>query len=236
MIEINLIPDVKQELLKAQRQRAGVISVSIFTSIVAGGVVAALLIYIFAIQNVRGALLDGQITDKYATLSEVEDISKIITIQNQVNKLSELNGERTMNSRLFDVIAAVTPPGENAIKFSKVNVNAADSTIILEGQASGFSATEVFRKTLDSAEFSFSQDGESKTVKLASNISMTEVSYGEDETGQRVLRFVLSFTYPTELFASTTGSPVFKLSIDGNVTDSYLGIPRSLFTERARDI
>ena len=54
MIEINLIPDVKQELLRAQKGRAVVISASIFASVIAVGVVALLLVYIFGVQGVRG--------------------------------------------------------------------------------------------------------------------------------------------------------------------------------------
>ena len=82
MIEINLIPDVKQELLKAQRIRNVVISSSILVSIIAAGVVVLLLVYMFGVQSVRNSLLDSQIKDKYATLSKVDDLSKIITIQN----------------------------------------------------------------------------------------------------------------------------------------------------------
>ena len=55
MIEINLIPDVKQELLRAQKGRAVVISASIFASVIAVGVVALLLVYIFGVQGVRKA-------------------------------------------------------------------------------------------------------------------------------------------------------------------------------------
>ena len=39
MIEINLVPDIKQEFLKTQRQRNRVISYSILAGIIAVGVV-----------------------------------------------------------------------------------------------------------------------------------------------------------------------------------------------------
>ncbi len=242
MIEINLVPDVKQELLKAQRTRAIVITASIFTSIVAGAIVVLLLIYIYAFQGVRGAVLDGQVKDKAAELSQVKDLSKILTIQNQLSKISELNGEKYMNSRVFDMVSAITPPEPNNVAFSQINITTESSSesesakgqIRLEGQTRSYDALEVFKKTIQNTIIEYTKDGEKKSIDLASNISTTDVSYGEDAEGQKVLRFVLSYEYPEELFSSSVTGLTFKININGNVTDSYLGIPR--FAERADDL
>lgn len=239
MIEINLIPDVKQELLRAQRTRTAVISFSILTSIIAGGVLVVLALYVFGVQTVRSALLDNEITSGNQQLSKVEDLSKILTIQNQLTKISELNSNKNMDSRLFDMLSAVTPSGNNKVQFSSITVDSTDATtqtIRLEGQTNAYDSMEVFKKTVGSAIIEYTQDGQQKTVNLASNISTSDVSYGEDASGQKVLRFVLTFTYAPELLSPTVVAPTFKLSVDGNVTDSYLGIPKSLFTERAKDL
>ncbi len=234
MIEINLIPDVKQELLKAQRTRAAVISFSIITSIATAGVVVVLVLYIFGFQTVRSGVLDKQIELGSSDLAKVEDLSKILTIQNQLTKISALNDSKNLDSRLFDMLSAVTPTGAAAPQFSQISVNSAETTIRLEGQTPAYDSMEVFKKTVESTIIKFQEDEETVTVNLASNVSITDVSYGEDATGVKVLRFVLSFTYPEQLFSPKTVAPVFKLSIDGNVTDSYLGIPT--FTERAKDL
>lgn len=252
MIEINLIPDVKQELIKAQRARGVVISASIITSIVAAAVVVLLLVYIYGIQGVRSAYLDGQITTKGQELSKVEDLSKILTIQNQLSTISQLNGEKVMSSRMFDVMSAITPPGDASIAFSQINVapggadtGAVDAApvstsnggqIQLEGQTASYDTMELFKKRIENTSFEFTQDGETKLVALASNISTTDISYGEDANGNKVLRFTLTFDYPAELFSSATSAQqlAFKLTANGNVTDSFTGIPR--FTERASDL
>lgn len=236
MIEINLIPDVKQELIKAQRTRATVISMSILVSIITGGIVVVLALYVFAFQTVRSSFLDGQITEGSNKLAKVEDLSKILTIQNQLTKISELNSGKNIDSRVFDMLSAVTPVGANSVQFSQITVDSDTGTIRLEGQTNAYDSMEVFKKTVDSAVIVYSDNGEPKTVDLASDISTSDVSYGEDASGQKVLRFVLTFTYPVELFSPTVVAPVFKLSFDGNVTDSYLGIPKGLFTERAKDL
>lgn len=235
MIEINLIPDVKQELLKAQRTRAAVISTSILVSIIAGGIVVVLALYVFGVQTVRSSLLDTQISDGNAKLSKVEDLSKILTIQNQLTKISQLNADKNVSSRVFDMLSAVTPPGANSVQFSQISVDTENSTIRLEGQTNAYDSMEVFKKTLTSAIIEYAENGEQQNVPLASDISTTDVSYGEDASGKKVLRFVVSFSYPTELFSTAVNAPTFKLSVNGNVTDSYLGIPKSLFTERAKD-
>lgn len=236
MIEINLIPDVKQELIKAQRTRAAVISASIIASIVAGSVVVLLVLYVFGVQTVRSSYLDGQIKEGASDLAEVEDLSKILTIQNQLAKVDALHADKNISSRMFDVLAAVTPTGDNRAEFSQVTVNAEEGTIRLEGQTRGYDTMEIFKKTLSNAIFEYSLEGETQTIQLASDISTSDVSFGEDAESRRVLRFMVTFKYAEELFSPSVNAPVFKLSIDGNVTDSYLGIPRALFTERARDV
>jgi Tfp pilus assembly protein PilN len=236
MIEINLIPDVKQELLKAQRTRTAVISGSIITGIVAGGIVAALALYVFGFQFARGIFLDSAIESGYSELSKVEDLSKMLTIQNQLSKVTELSNNKKVDSRVFDVLSAVIPPAPNNVQVSLVSMNTEDTTLTLEGQTAAYDSMEVFKKTIDSSVIIFTKDGVEEEVKLASDISTGNISYGEDPGGQKVLRFTLSFKYPPELFSADTEQFTIKLSINGNVTDSYLGIPKSIFTERAKDI
>lgn len=238
MIEINLIPDVKQELLKAQRTRLAVISGSIIASLVAGGVVALLLIYIFAVQAIRDNILNGQITNNASQFLQTEDLSKMLTIQNQLTKISSLNQEKNIDSRLFDLLSAVTPTGANKVSFSNVAIDSETSTIRVEGQTTSYESLEVFKKTLAGAVIQYTEkDATEPTItEVASNISTNEASYGQDAEGTKVLRFSMTFTYADELFAVSTPNPVFKLNINGNVTDSYLGIPKSLFTEKAKDL
>lgn len=237
MIEINLVPDVKQELNKAERIRGRVISGSILVGMIALGVVAILAVYVFAVQTVRSAILDEAIKKGGEQLASVEDLSKILTIQNQLGKISELNSQKHMDSRVFDVLAAVIPPAPNDIKVSNLIVDAEAADIAIEGQASGgYKALEVFKKTIDGAVVVYSSGDVPEEVKLAANISTTDVSYGEDTTGSKVLRFRISFTYPEELFSPLSKSVTFKIVNEGNVTDSYLGVPKSIFGERAADL
>jgi hypothetical protein len=160
----------------------------------------------------------------------------LLTIKNQIERINELNDTKSINSRLFDVLAAVTPPSPNEIRVSLLTLSTEETTIRIEGQTKAYDSMEVFKKTIDSSVIVYTEDGTEKEVDLANNISLTEISYGEDSDGAKVLRFTVSFKYPPELFSAKTPALTYKLNIDGNVTDSYLGIPKSIFGERAKDI
>tara|TARA_Y100001949_G_scaffold176549_1_gene190326 strand:+ start:10221 stop:10967 length:747 start_codon:yes stop_codon:yes gene_type:complete len=244
MIELNLVPDVKQELLKAQRTRSFVISASIVASIIAGGLVVLFAAYIFIVQAARSSYLDGQIENKSTELAEVADLSEMLTIQNQLERLAEINANKKIDSRIFDMIAAVVPPEPNNVQFSLVRVETANpdaedgaATIRLEGQTRAYDSMEVFKKTLASAIIVYvDEDGVEQSAPLAADISTSDVSFGENDAGEQVVRFALTFSYPEELFSAQYSAITFKLSIDGNVTDSYLGVPKEIFTERADDV
>jgi hypothetical protein len=216
--------------------RAAVISGAILTSIIAGAVVALLALYIYGVQTVRSGIVSDEIDKQYKTLSEVKDLPKVLTIQNQLATMSELNSNKKIDSRIFSVVSAVVPPAPNEVQISQIDINSADSIISFEGQTRAYDSMEVFKKTIDSAIVVYKEDGEEQTVKLADMLDTSEVSYGENASGEKVLMFTISFEYPVELFSPAVKDVTIKLSVNGNVTDSYLGIPRSIFAERAKEV
>ena len=236
MIEINLVPDVKQELIRARRIRSAVISGAIIAIIAAAGLVVLLSVYVFGVQNVRSDFADTSIKSESNKLAGVEDLSKILTIQNQLTKMSALNDAKKINSRVFDVLQAIIPPAPNEVKVSSLAIDATAGSIKFEGQTPSYPSLEAFKKTIAAANVRFT-DAQSKQndVVLASNLSISNVSYGEDASGAKVLRFTVSFTYAPELFSPGTTAPTIVLINGGNVTDSSLGIPKSIFTDRATD-
>lgn len=236
MIEINLVPDVKQELIKAQRVRASVISLAIVVGIAAVGVVVVLAVWVFIIQAARGAISDNTINRESKTLSNVEDISNTLTIQNQLSKLSDMHDNKNIDSRLFDILTTINPSEPNNVAITNVSLDSATTTIKLEAQAvNGYPALDVFKKTINATTFEFSRDGEKQSVKLATGMSDSDRSYGENASGAKVLRFTLSFTYPEELFSKSSQNATIIAPERTNATDSFLGVPQSLFTQKATD-
>lgn len=236
MIEINLVPDVKQELLNAQRVRTSVISLSIVVGLAAVGIVVVLAIWVFVVQATRGVLADNAIKDESSKLASVKDISNTLTIQNQLSKLSAMHDSKSIDSRVFDILTTINPPAPNTVAITNLTLDSDTKTITIEAQAAGFPSLEVFKKTIEATKFQYTNDGETKSIPLASQVDDgSDRSYGEDASGAKVLRFTLSFVYPDELFSRLSGDAVIVAPTRSNVTDSFLGVPTSLFTAKASD-
>ncbi|MDB5161914.1 MAG: hypothetical protein JWM52_422 [Candidatus Saccharibacteria bacterium] len=236
MIEVNLVPDVKRELIMARRIRATVISISITATIIAIAVVGVLAIYTFGVQTVRNALADDAVKKGGAQLAANEDLSKLLTIQNQLTKINALNDDKKIDSRVFDVLAAIIPPSPNDVQVSNLVIDTETGSLKIEGQASsGYAALETFKKTINAANIRYKEGDQTIDVPLATDISTSNISYGEDATGNKVLRFTISFTYAEELFSPKVTAPSIVLINGGNVTDSYIGIPKTIFADKATD-
>lgn len=237
MIQINLVPDVKQELITAQRVRTSVVTGAILVALAAVAVIVVMALYVFGGQTIRGAILDGNIDSEQEKIAAVPDLANTLTIQNQLTKLDETHSNKTISSRLLDVLTTVNPEKPNNIKTSTVSLDTESSTITIEAQASrGYSALEVYKKTISATNIEFEQDGQTGSYPLASNLQVADTSYGQDASGKRVLRFTLTFEYPPELFAYSSKNARIVGPHVQNVTDSYIRIPQSLFGDRADDL
>ena len=239
MIQINLVPDVKQEMLHAQRMRNVAISLSIVIGLVAVGVVVALALILggqVAVQKIE----EGQITTGYSKLSSISDLDSALMIQNQLGTISSQNDKRTIDSRLLDILAAINPPAPNDVKLSKVTLDPTQNTITLEGSAvGGYPATDVFRKTILNTTITAKQQGNdnAQETPLTSNVTLQDTSYGEDATGAKVVRFTIIFTYPDGLLDNRMSDVrISTPSARIDVTDSKTLIPDSMFSQAATDI
>jgi len=238
MIEVNLVPDVKQELIRARRTRSMVVSIAIITMVVSGGVVALLGLYVFAGQSVRGAFADKAIKDEYADIQKVKELPNMLTIQNQLRKISETHADKTVTSRLFDVLSVIIPPAPNEVSLTSTKMDTETGTLTIDGQSStGFIAYEAFKKTIAATKLVYFEEGSNDAIEadLASDITDGERSYGEDQDGRRVLRFSISFTYDEALFSPASKRMVVQGPNRRNATDSFVAIPDSLFTVPASD-
>lgn len=237
MIEINLIPDVKQEFIHAQRLRAKVISMSILGMLAAIALVVVLGGLLGA-EAVRNTIADSSITSEYKKMQENTDLKDVVTIQNQLANISKLDQSKTMSSRLFDVLSAVNPKAPNSVKMTNVMLDPVAKTISIEGTAANsYTATDALKKTILNANVSYTKASETSTAPLANDVTLGETSYGEDSTGNKVLRFKMTFTYPDELFSNqVTNVSVVTPTGTIDVTDSKTRVPDSLFTSPATDV
>lgn len=236
MIEINLVPDVKQELIRAQRVRLSVISAATLFGLISIGIVVVLALLLGA-QVVASSLLDNSINDKSKQLADVPDINKTLTLQNQLATIPSIRDKSHVTSRIFDVLTTVTASssGDNRVQYSNVTVDTTEETVTVQAQTPSFEGLDAFKKTLEATKFEFATEdsGDKTSVPLASQISVGEQGYGQDTSGSNVVTFTLTFSYPSELLSTTSKDGRIIAPERMNATDSYRGVPRSLFTEKA---
>lgn len=237
MIQINLLPDVKQELIRAQRVRNYVISIAILIGFASVGVVV-LMALLVAGQVVRDRIADARIDEEYQKLTTTEDLSEMVTIQNQLTKISGLQATRSKDSRLFDVLNAINPPAPNNVQFSSVKIDPLDGTMTIEGTAGGgYPAVETFKKSLLNAKLSIQDANGTSETELISDVTDESSSLGEDSSGTQVVRFSMTLEYTAGLFDNSVQKAEIVLPKGRvDVTDSRQGVPASLFTEPASDV
>ena len=236
MIEINLLPNVKRELLKTRAMRNRVISISF---LVGGASIAAVVVLalILGSQIAAEAVQNGVIKDRNDKLMAVEDLNKVVTIQHQLTKINEQHSGKKINSRVFDVVTAVNPVAPKNVSFSDIKVNPESKTITLEGSAvNGYSALETLKKTILNTKVQTTDGDKSSEVSLTKEIKDGDTSFGENSEGKKVLQFSFSFEYAEELLAPANNGTVSVLTPTGkvDVTDSRQGIPDSLFKSNSK--
>ena len=236
MIEINLLPNVKRELLRTRVMRNRVISISF---LVGGASIAAVVVLalILGSQIAAEAVQNGVIKDRNDKLMAVEDLNKVVTIQHQLTKINEQHSGKKLNSRIFDVVTAVNPVAPNNVSFSDIKVNPGSKTITLEGSAvNGYSALETLKKTILNTKVQTTDGDKSSEVSLTKEIKDGDTSFGENSEGKKVLQFSFSFEYVEELLAPANNGTVSVLTPTGkvDVTDSRQGIPDSLFKSNSK--
>lgn len=177
MIQFNLLPDIKLEYIKAKRMKRSVILIS---SIV-GGSAFAIFVLLFMVVNVvqkqHLSNLQTDVDNGKKTLQEKQNLSEILTIQNQLNSLPALHQEKPVASRIYSYIQQVTP---QKISISTLTVNFAEQTMKIEGGTDTLATVNTFVDTLKFTSFKAdpadpdSGDSESSTGNPFSEVVLSE--------------------------------------------------------------
>lgn len=161
MFEINLVPEVKNQMLKAQRVRNIVLFVCIALSL--AFLVAVLILSI--ITGTQTIILSNQENDINAMSSKIhefDNLDQFITIQDQLGKLSTISNNKKAASRVFGVLNAIHPLNDD-VTYSELRVNFNENSIQMEGQISAgpntdginYRALEAFRKGVALTQYDY---------------------------------------------------------------------------------
>lgn len=229
MIGINLLPDVKKEFLKAQRTRNTVISLSILSMFIAGGLTVFLALFVYVGQSTAINLVNSDIDKKQATLEGKTEITKYLTIQNQLSALRVLHGKdyKTLYSRLLDFLPQLNPTAPNNVHLASVKVSKENTLINLQGTTQDFHALDTFKNTLEQSKLSYADGDETKEVQLFSEIVLKSAALTQSDTGSAV-SFEFDLTYNPDIFSPDLTS--FQLIVPKlTISNAQTNAPSELF-------
>lgn len=229
MIELNLLPDVKKEFIKAQRTRNTVISAAILTSLIAGGIVALLATVVYVGQGVMINTIKGKITENHKELAGKQEINKYLAVQSQLNVLDQVATKRSVYGRVLDALPALNPAPPNNVSLFDFTMSQADTTATMSGQANNFEAVNNFKNTLEKAVLTYTNDtGTEYSTPLFPVVTSGVPSLSNVE-GKSVASFQFTMTFAPEAFDPLNRD--IKISVPKLVTsDSDQNAPKELFT------
>lgn len=193
VFEVNLVPDVKRELLHKQRMRNFVIAICIFVAIGCG----AVLLILGSIVGGQGIALvnqDADMKSKSEKILQFQNVNQILTLQDQLNKISGINENKKVLSRVFGVLDVILPDGDDRVTMAELTVDLEGSTISFDGQADSASnidyrALEAFKKTVELSYYDYGhymdKKGEIIPTMCIDEVTEGGIVYGVYHRGQK---------------------------------------------------
>ncbi len=232
MIELNLLPDVKKEFIRAQRSHNAVITASILAIMISVGATIAFALFVYGGQAFRISQLTGNIKEKETQLKAVEDLDKYLTVQNQLSQIEGLHDQKLIYSRLVDFLGVLNPSAPHNISLNRLNVQSEEGTIVFEGSTASFESFSVFKDTLQNAELTYTAKDATEPTKerLFSEVVVTSSGLGKNQSESRV-SFSVTATYSENVFSPSSKDIAVTIP-QIETTNSVRQSPQPLFNSQ----
>lgn len=174
-LQFNLLPDVKQQYLKAKRTTRTVIAASLAASALALFVFLFMLINVDVINKKKLADVDKSISSYSHQLKNIPNLNKILTIQNQLQSVATLHQNKHITSRLYQYLPQITPSN---VCLNQATLDTTNNSITLQGTTDTLKSINVY---IDTLKFTTYKQGAQDTGKKAFP-NVVETSFGLDST------------------------------------------------------
>lgn len=217
MVQFNLLPDVKVAYLKAKRSKRLLLTVAISASAACLGITTLLFIGVQVGQKQHINNLTRDIKAEVSKIQSVEDLDKILTIQNQLATLPQLHEGKPLLSRLFTYVGQTTP---SSVTISKLDIDMALNIMTVSGSADSISTVNTYADTLKFATFN------TESVKDTQAFQNVNTTLTRD---QGVTAFTITMNFDTGIFSGTEEVTMVVPSII--TTRSETEKPKALFDD-----
>jgi len=181
MIQVNLLPDVKQQFIKARRLQRVVVTAAVVVAAASLSVFILLLIDVKLIQTHQINSLSNEIRKQSSALKETPDINRILTVQAQLKSLPDLHAQKPAARRLGKYLAQVTP---SPATISKLKINFEANTIEIEGAADKL---ETVNKFVDTLKFTtYKKDANSPEAAAFKGVVLSDFKRDDKTTTYKI--------------------------------------------------
>lgn len=217
MIQFNLLPDLKLEYMKTQKSKRNIYTIAVIV-LIASAVILVLLWGALGVQKGRIAIANNSIEENTQKLKSINDLEKVLTVQNQLDTLKELHAKKVAASRLFTYLPQVTPTNAS---IGQLSLDFGANTLQISGTADSLSTVNKFADTLKLS--TFTTQGSSEQHKAFKSVVLKTI--GSQSTGSS---YVLAIEFDPALF---DGQQVIKLQVPQLIsTRSFTELPgQSIF-------
>jgi hypothetical protein len=223
MIQFNLLPDVKQQYLKAQSLKRIVIVFSFLITVIAIVVFVFLLLYVDFVQKQHINSLSTSIQKDSNQLKSNVNLDKILTIQNQLKTIPSLEAQKPVVSRLFTYMTKLTPA---AASISNLSVDFTNNTIKIEGSADTLITVNQYVDTLKFTTYSADNNQSTNQTKAFSNVVLT-FGYTQNNPNGKPVSYTIDLSFDPIIFSNAHSVSLNIPQI--TTTRSVLGQPTDLF-------
>ena len=220
MMQINLLPDIKLEYLRAQQNKRIAVLVSILVTSTVIIIVAALFsITLVQSSNIKNLSKDIEIQGR--AINGHKNLDDILTIKNQIQNLNMLHQQEPAADRVSLYLNELIP---SSITVSSLNIDFNGDTMVLQGNAPGISQVNQLVDTLKFAQYS--EPGQSSQKNAFSSVVLT--SFGINNTTTTTpASYDISLNFDPTIFNNTMN---ISLIVPNKVTTrSQLDQPIQLF-------
>ena len=172
--EINLVPDIKNDMIKALKLRNLIFFISIVVASASVGVTLVTALIMVGQQ----AALDGKaksIETLSTKMNSYADLKDFLTIRDQLTDIDALSSNKKVLSRTFNILSALIPTGADTIKISELNVNLSDevATFNFDAQANAgqepfidYNVLDAFKKSMQYMTYDYGNyvDADGNTI------------------------------------------------------------------------
>jgi hypothetical protein len=194
MIQFNLLPDIKLEYIRARRTKHLIVLISGAAAALAVTVLIALILVVNVFQRNHFNDLNRDAESLTSKLKGTKDLSKVLTIQNQLKTLPSLHDSKPVVSRLFPYLVKITPA---KVSIAKIDVSFIDDTMTITGGADSIASVNTYVDTLKFTNYT--QDGLTDLKKAFSLVVL-----GNSGFDDKSISYQVSFKFDPTIFNATS--------------------------------